>query len=272
VDDDSARSPLPGPAGTPVPGRPWVPAAERSHELADAVRLALWFTAWCRGLVSPDETRDAVVGRDAAHDVVGLPGRERESVPLILALGALRAERAGAAGVALPVAGDPLGLAGPPGFNAEALEAGEAVVLTGAGLGLVPVRAGAGVVWRCLPAEDRRQVPDLAEADTELRGALPRAADALAALDVARWRPEVADELMALRRDQPLPVPGGMLPRAQRMLALATRCRTIVELALADDGAAVTAGEADARRAALLPLDRASRRAVVAACAHPFGG
>jgi hypothetical protein len=238
--------------------------------LPDAVRLALWFSAWCAALVSLDEARDAVVGSDAAHDVVGLPGRE-DSVPLILALGGLRAERATGAGLALPVPGDALGLAGPPAFNAEALESGEAVVLRGVDLGLVPVRAGAGVVWRCLPASERRQVPDLAEADTGLRAALPQVADALADLDVARWRPEVADELMALRRTDDLEVPPGTSARAQRMVALATRCRRIVSLALADDGGAVTAGEADRRRDALLPLDRAARRALVAACSHPFG-
>ena len=36
-----------------------------------------------------------------------------------------------AAGLALPAPGDPLGLAGPPAFNADALEAGEAVVANG---------------------------------------------------------------------------------------------------------------------------------------------
>ncbi|NUR05483.1 MAG: hypothetical protein HOQ45_00570, partial [Nocardioidaceae bacterium] len=48
--------------------------------------------------------------------------------------------------------------------------------------------------------------------------------------------------------------------------ALATRCRTIVDLALEDDGGAVTAAEADARRDALAPLDAAARRALVATC------
>jgi hypothetical protein len=234
-----------------------------SDALPDAARLALWFTAWVGGRASLDDARDAVVAGDAAHDVVGLA---EESVPLIVALGLLRAERATGAGLALPEPGDPLGLAGPPPFNASALEAGEAVVLGGADLGLVPARAGAGVVWRCLPAAGRRQVPDLPEADTGLRAALPAAADALADLDVARWRPEVADELMALRRTADLPVPPGTDPRAQRVLALATRCRRIVALALRDDGGAVTAVEADRRRAALVPLDRAARRAVVAAC------
>ena len=209
--------------------------------LPGSARLALWFSAWVRGRASLDDARDAVVAGDAAHDVVGLGD---EPVPLIVALG----------------------LGGPAPFNAEALEAGQAVVLTGADLGLVPVRAGAGVVWRCLPATSHRQVPDLPEADTGLRAALPAAADALAALDVARWRPEVADELLSLRRTSDLPVPPGTDPRAQRVLALAARCRRIVALALRDDGGAVTAGEADRRRGALLPLDRAARRALVAAC------
>jgi hypothetical protein len=55
------------------------------------------------------------------------------------------------------------------------------------------------------------------------------------------------------------------------MTALALRCRRIVEIALADDGGAVTVGETERRRAALLPLDRAARRALVAACQRPFG-
>jgi hypothetical protein len=268
VDEDGRRAPRER-GRTAEQGR-WTSAPGQGLRLTDSVRLALWFSAWCEGRVSLDEARDEVVAQDAAHDVIGLPG-QGDSVPLILALGLLRAERASGAGLALPEPGDPVGLGGPPPFNAEALEAGEAVVLHGVDLGLVPVRAGAGVVWRCLPAHERRQVPDLAEADTLLRGALPQAADELATLDVARWRPEVADELMALRRPQGLAVPDGMDPRAQRMVALATRCRTIVDLALADDGGSVTASEADRRRAALLPLDRAARRALVAACTHPFG-
>lgn len=235
------------------------------RSLPDAARFALWFTAWCAGETSLDETRDAIVGDDAAHDVAGLGP---ETAPLILALGELRAARAIGAGIALPVPGDPLGLAGPAPFNALAMENGEAVLLPGAELGLVPIRAGAGVVWQALPAVTVRQVPDLTEADQLLRRALGETADALAAMDVSRWRPEVADELMALRRPVDLTLPGGTSERASRMLGLANRCRTIVELALEDDGGAVSAAEAAGRRAALLPLDHAARRAVVAACSY----
>jgi hypothetical protein len=227
--------------------------------------LAAWFTAWAAGEVSLDDARDAMVGEDTAHDVVGLPG-EAEPVPLILALGRLRAQGATGAGLALPVPGDPLGLAGPAGFNAHAIDAEEAVVLTGIEAGLVPHVAGAGVVWQLHEAVSRRQVPDLVEADTTLRQVLLRAADDLADLDVARWRPEVADELMALRRPSEVHLPASWDARAVRVAGLALRCRTIVEMALDDDGGAVSASEAEARRRVLLPLDHAARRGLVAAC------
>lgn len=240
-----------------------------SDELDDATVLALWLTAWLRGEVSLDDARDAVVGGDAAHDVLDLPGDARDagtSTPLILALGRLRAAGATGASLALPEPGDPLGLAGPPSFNAEAFEAEQAVVVRGAGLGLVPARAGAGVVWRCLPATPPPPTHGVADAERVLRRALTTTADALVDLDVARWRPEVADELMELRRPLALPVPAALSARTQALLALATRCRRIVALAREDDGNAVTAREIAARREALQPLDGAARRAVVAAC------
>ena len=230
-----------------------------------SARFALWFSAWVDGRASLDDTRDAIVGDDAAHDVVGVPGGSG-SQPLILGLGLLRSHRATGAGIALPVPGDLLGLAGPSEFNAEVVEAGEGVVLEDADLGLVPHRVGAGVQWVCHHAVSRRQLPDPSEADTALRQALSRTSRLLADLEVARWRPEVADELMALRSTADLGFPDVMAPRAVRMASLATRCRAIVELALDDDGGSVTAAEADERRAALLPLDHASRRALVAAC------
>jgi hypothetical protein len=240
-----------------------------STPLPLSARFALWFSAWLAGTTSLDDTRDAIVGDDAAHDVVGVPGADG-STPLIVALGLLRSHRASGAGIALPVPGDLLGLAGPGDFNVDVVEAGEGVVLDGADLGLVPFRAGAGVVWTCHHAVSRRQVPDPSEADQLLRQALVRTTDALADLDVARWRPEVADELMALRRHADFAFPTAMAPRAVRLAALATRCRTIVELALEDDGGSISAGEVAARRQALAPLDHAARRGLVAACSFPW--
>ena len=240
-----------------------------SPPLPLSARFALWFSAWAAGSTSLDDTRDAIVGDDAAHDVVGLPGSQ-ESAPLIVALGLLRTHRAVGAGIALPVPGDLLGLAGPSDFNLDVVDAGEGVVLDGADLGLVPHRAGAGVVWTCHHAVSLRQVPDPSEADQSLRQALVRTTDVLADLDVARWRPEVADELMALRRHADYVFPTAMAPRAVRLAALATRCRTIVELALEDDGGSISAVEAEARRRALAPLDHAARRGLVAACSFPW--
>ncbi len=235
------------------------------QSLPDAAKLALWISAWLDARVSPDDLRDAVVADDAAHHVAGLPG-EPEPLPLILAVGKLRGAGAVAAGLALPAAGDPVGLAGPPAFNEEALEIGEAVLLDGAGFGLVPHRAGAGVVWQCHPAETRRQVPDHHEASTGLRRALVEAATRLAELDVARWRPEVADELITLRKGKVTGLPPGLAAPALPLISQALLCLRVVDLALVDDGAAVTATEMTARREALAPLDRAARRGLVAAC------
>lgn len=226
--------------------------------------LAWWGTAWLRGDAVPDLLLDAVIGDDATHAVAGLPG-EDGTVTLLAALASLR--RAGATwfGVAVPAAGDPVGLGGPPAFNAAALDAGEAVVVGGCDLGLVPTRVGAAVVWEASPAA-RRPLPDVGEADRELRRALLESATALAALDVARWRPEVADELMDLRRPLEVVGPPGIPGRCLDLAARGAQALAIVELALEDDGAALTAYEAEQRRAALRPLDRAGRRALVAAC------
>ncbi|MYV65931.1 hypothetical protein GT043_08280, partial [Streptomyces sp. SID2131] len=144
-------------------------------------RLAAWGNALLAGAVSPDEAALAIVGEDAVHRVEGLPG-EAGPVGLTLALGRLR--RLGVTGwrVALPAPGHPLGLSGPPDFNARALEAEEAVVGFGAPYGLVPevVEAGpagdvhAAVVWRCLAVREAppADVPSLGEAERELAEAL----------------------------------------------------------------------------------------------------
>ena len=226
--------------------------------------LAWWATAWLRGDAVPDLVLDAVIGDDATHAVAGLPG-EAGTVTLVAALAAFRRSGATGFGIAVPAPGDPVGLGGPPAFNAAALDAGEAVVVSGCDLGLVPTRVGAAVVWEVSPAS-RRPLPDVGEADRELRRALLESADALAALDVARWRPEVADELISLRRPRPVAAPPGIPGRCLDLAGRGLQALSIVDLALVDDGGSVTAAEAGERRAALQPLDRAGRRALVAAC------
>ena len=153
-------------------------------------RLAAWGNALLAGLVSPDDAVLAIVGEDAVHRVEGLPG-ESAPVGLTLALGRLRTLGATGLRVALPASGHPLGLSGPPEFNAQALEAEEAVLCHGAAFGLVPEIHRAGpdddvhveVLWHCLPVRDapraqsaranrrrgRRRERDLDETDCRLR-------------------------------------------------------------------------------------------------------
>ncbi|GAA1773820.1 hypothetical protein GCM10009795_019890 [Nocardioides hankookensis] len=233
-------------------------------ELPASARLAWWGTAWLRGHVVTDLVVDAVLGDDATHAVAGLPGAEGTQT-LVAALGRLRAAGATSLGAAFPAEGDPVGLGGPGAFNADALEAGEAVVVAGAELGLVPSRAGAATTWTVHPAA-RRQLPDVGEADRALRTALVESANELARLDVARWRPEVADELLNLRHRASVVAPAGTPARCVDLAARALQALGIAELALQDDGGAVSASEIAAREAALRPLARAGRRALVAAC------
>lgn len=232
--------------------------------LPDAARLAWWGTAWLRGHVVTDLLLDAVTGDDAVHEVRD-PADGGTPTSLLDVLLDVRNGGGDSLGLALPTEGDLVGLGGPSALNLDAVEVGEAAVCGPAGIALVPHRVGRAVLWRRHVAA-RRQVADVGEADRGLRAALLDSAAALAALDVARWRPDVADELMDLRRTAVLDAPDGTPARCVELAARGLRCEAIVDLALADEGGAVTALEMAARRDALRPLDRAARRAVVAAC------
>ncbi|MBM9459000.1 hypothetical protein JK386_03725 [Nocardioides sp. zg-536] len=248
--------------------------------LPASARVAWWGTAWLRGRIGPDECLDGVLGRtpqkagsepavhdadahdaDVAHVVVA----EGSAEPLLLELGALRGAGVTGLAAAFPATGDPVGLRGPAALTAEAIDQGEAVLALGTDRAWVPYRVGRAVEWVPYPA-NRRPPPDLGEADRELRGALLAAADALAALDVASWRPEVADELHDLRAGAPVAAPAGTPQRAVDVVGRALHLRAVVEMALLDDGGALSVGEAARRRAALEPLERAVRRALTAAC------
>lgn len=254
-----------GPRATDASG-PVAPPVCELDLLPASARFAWWGTAWLRGHVATDVLLDAVVAGDAAHHVLGLDPHHEGPEPLVTALGALRRTGATGLGLALPVEGDLLGLGGPGPLNLAAVEAGEAVLSwSPEPVALVPDRVGAGVLWQARAAH-RRQLPDVGEADRALRLALHESAEALVRLDVARWRPEVADALMDLRQRTAPPAPPGTPARCVELAGRGLAALGIADLALADDGGAVSAHEAERRVGALRPLERAGRRALVAAC------
>ncbi|QPP09541.1 hypothetical protein G4Z16_27500 [Streptomyces bathyalis] len=266
-------------------------------------RLAAWGNALFAALVSPDDAAQRIVGDDVVHRVVGLPASpgpyadsEPEPVGLTLALGRLRSMGARGLRVALPVPGHPLGLSGPPEFNSRALDAGEAVIAAGAGVGLVPELYEAGpegdvhseVTWHCLSVREAppADVPSLSEAERELAEAMRDATEVLTELDVAGSGPVAAAALETYRArmeaGRQLLAPG-YPPRAVRVLELAQRVRALVAIAYGEEdgtgrrggggeggdgrehGGAVSASQIAARAEALRPVERTARRAQVAA-------
>lgn len=245
---------------------------------AASVRFAVWSNAMLAAACDPDTAARQITADDVGHQVAGLPSHP-EPATLPVALNLLRRAGGRQVHLALPAPGDPVGLAGPPAFNEAALEVGEAVLIAGTSMpdgvvGLVPAYVGPAVQWQALPA--RLPVPaDLSEADRGLRAALVEAANALAALDVARWNPDVADELIDIRRigsDPDDTLAPGYGPRAVKTAATARRCLAIAAAALVDDGSAITGADADARRRTIRELAGAARRALVAACGPPIPG
>ncbi|WP_432197931.1 hypothetical protein [Streptomyces sp. bgisy027] len=241
-------------------------------------RLAAWGNALLAGLVSPDDAVHEIVGDDAVHRVEGVPG---ESAPVGLTLGLGRLRTLGVSGlrIALPAPGHPLGLSGPPEFNARAMDAEEAVICHGAAFGLVPGVYEAGpdgdvhveVVWQVLPVREAppADVPSLGEAERELAEGLREATEVLSRLDVAGSGPVAEAAIDAYRaraeRGREVLAPG-YPPRAVRVLELAQRVGLLVSLARENGhGGAVSSAEMGARTEALRPVERVARRAQVAA-------
>jgi hypothetical protein len=243
-------------------------------DLPRAARLALWGSAALRADVPLETAVRAVQRDDEPHDVTGpLPA---STLPELLdQLGRVGATRLRAA---LPAPGDPAGLAGPPAFTVEATDAGEAVLVVGSQspLGLVPqvtefgsvLEPGAMVTWLVAEVVEPPPPSDgLADAERALQHATRAATEALAALDISRWRDDAAARIAAVRDGGLVAdaVPPGTDPRAVRVIATAARVRAIAALGLEDDGAAVTGWEATARAAALRDVDAVARRSLATA-------
>jgi hypothetical protein len=250
-------------------------------DLPRSVRLSLWGSAVLRGAVPAEAAARAVQRDDEPHTVSG----DVVATTLPALLSELAASGTSGLRAVLPVPGDPVGLAGPAAFTSLATEVGEAVVSDGRGatLGLVPdvtvfgsvLEPGAMVDWRVQAIAPPPPPSDnLGDADRQLREALREVTEALAGLDVSRWREDAAERIVAVR-DAGLAadaLPPATDARLARVLASAARVRAIVELALEDDGAAVTGWEATQRGRALRQVDHVARRALVAAAGDHGAG
>lgn len=250
-----------------------------------AGRFVAWGNAVLTGQVSPDTAADRIRAGDGPHRVHGVFAAVPDAavpdagatLPVVLA--GLRTAGVLALQLALPVPGDPLGLPGPPEFNARALATGEAVLAVGeAPVGLVPVVAdGGGLVqvrWHSERVSARPlDVPALAEAERELTETLLEVTDALTALDVAGGRGEVAARLAAIDQGpDAASLAPGYPPRAHRVLASARRVAAIADLAAGHLGGTASAAAIGIRAEALRPLARAARRAELAAYNAAFNG
>jgi hypothetical protein len=238
-------------------------------ELPAAARLVAWGNACLAGAVSPDEAAEHVTGPgDATHRVFGLPG-ESGGVSMTYALARLRAVGVTSMRLALPRPGDVSGLPGPPSFNERALASGSAALAAGPSpLGLLDESRGAWTVHQV--AHDVRTPLSLADAERDLHRVMRTATARLVHLDVARWQPAAADVLTHQAQAAPSPLPANADPGAARLLDTAVRLLSIVEVARADDGAAVSAAEMASRLEALRDIETVARRAVEAACSEPL--
>jgi len=252
---------------------------DRTLELPRSVLLALWLSvpdadraALLRAVQADDEPHTVHLGEHVGADDDGRPG------PLTRFLDACRDLPRDVA-AAVPASGDP---AVPAQVSRVALDAGECVLVRTPTTCLAAVPAverfgspfepGHLVAWQVLDVDDWRTgvlgtTGSLADAERELRQGLIDATEALVRLDVARWRPEAAEQIAGLR-DAEIPgwrLPEGLDGRRVRVLASAARLRAIVALAAHDDGGAVNVWQADQRSTALREVDRVARRAMGAA-------
>ena len=218
---------------------------------------------------------EVVAADEATAALLDLPEPTAVPVSPAMLLAALRRGGAVTARLLLPVPGDVRGLGAARGaFGADALRAGQAVLLPDAELGVVPVRIADGILrWTVHRVAVGRGVEygGLAEAEHALRGAVREAAATLSALDIARHRPEVRKEIAETLASRPRPPwPAGTPGRVLRVLEQADEVAAILAAAAgeaADDGA-VSAAELAARSAALRPLAAAVRMARLAAVAE----
>lgn len=196
-----------------------------------SVSLSVWANSWLAGAAAPDDVLDALSQWTPTHSVTaydsvaaertGLPWPDLDNAGAMSLLQTMRtvaraAQAQPAIALALPVPGDVRGL--PPGtqFGRDAIAAGEAIIVGGAGaaIGMVPdfeypddyadspdgdddefEPELCGLSWTVYSLDTLPVTSpiDLGEAEYALRDAVRSAADALGALRAGTSGADVAD-------------------------------------------------------------------------------
>jgi len=236
-----------------------------------ATTLALWAAAW-RGGASADQVLEALggtgvragvrAGSAGAAALSGLPGPGLPSASAVDLLGLLR--RGGPPALLLPVPGDLRGL--PPGGDIvlPALDAGAVVVLSDAGVALVPVDGH----WRALECGQGHPTLSMAEAMLLVDDAVTEATRALASADLASSRGNPREAVRRSIIDRAVDTPPGIPSGASSLLAKATTLDALLTVAAGHETAAVTSAQLATVDDALSPLRsavREARRTAVAA-------
>jgi hypothetical protein len=219
----------------------------RAMDSLPSVRMTANLNSMIRGQQSIEQAERAIVDGDVAHhvvdpdDVLGLDPLQAST--LDAALEALLAAESDGWFLALPVPGSLAPLRGPAAFNLAAVEQGEAVVASAAGLGLVPMRVGQAVQWRIFVAERPLPPSSPHEAERALNEVVIDAAATLARLDVAAGTRPESSTAVGL-------APGYSM-RQRATVERAARLLVACDAALLDDGASISSFEADRRASEL---------------------
>jgi hypothetical protein len=215
----------------------------RAMESLPSVRMTANLNSMIRGQQSIEQAERAIVGDDVAHHVID-PGDALDLDPfgastLANALEALLTAEQDGWFLALPVPGSLAPLRGPAALNLAALEEGEAVVASTAGLGLVPIRVGQAVQWQVFSAERPLAPSSPHEAERALNEVVIDAAATLSRLDVASgtWPKPPAPAVLA----------PGYSPRQRATVQRAARLLAACDAALLHDGASISSFETDRR-------------------------
>jgi hypothetical protein len=215
----------------------------RAMDSLPSVRLTANLNSMISGQQSIEQAERAIVGGDVAHHVVdpddALGLDPLQASTLDAALEALLAAESDGWFLALPIPGSLAPLRGPAVFNLAAVEQGEAVVASAAGIGLVPMQVGQAVQWRVFPAERPLPPSSPYEAERALNEVVIDAAATLSRLDVAAGpRPSSPGAVM---------LAPGYSRRQRATVERAARLLVACDAALLDDGASISSFEAERR-------------------------